>query len=267
MVKDLRKDCRGEERLFKTFVFFAIFIAGATIVLTMMSTAFSWGEKGFFQYNTVKIQIGNTTYSMITADDGIQSGNLTGFYNVTVDDVKTYFTKDDGGNFYFTDENQAPSDELQLRPVDFTIMPSYANPTSPPGIIIFERWGWFSTEYVTITKDTIKEGQLSGYNASAVGFTIHSKYYELIVITNSTPELHEDRIDQDVYWVGISYDALAPENMASTSLWGMLGLILTARLPEVPPVIQFAIAIPFWAGFSFMVFTLISRMIPFISGG
>lgn len=260
MMKHLKDDEEADEQLFKVFVFFGTFIGCSAILIASMSAMFAWASGGHFDPDSTDIQIGGYEFSMINATYGITSGNLTGFYPVTESDYQPIFMKDDEDNLYFHDT--VNNDDLQLAPLMDMPLADWSNT-----IEIFERWGWWSTEDANVPFDDIKNNQIAGTNASAVSFSIHGKTYDLVVITASDSFNHSDLIDERTYWVGISYDAYDPDNMASTSLWGVLGQILTAQLPNVHPMIQYFILIPFWAGISFMVFTLISRMIPFISGG
>lgn len=237
-------------------------MACSAVIIASFSSMLAWGEHGSFDYDSRRIQIGETTFFMITAVNGIQTGNLTGFYNMSENFLYDVFEKDDSHNFDYYDSTN--DDDLQ---VGFTTDLYWWNYTDVAGATIFERWGWYSTNYRYIPLESIKAGQLPTYNVSAVSFEIHSKKYDLVVITESDQYNHSDLIDEYDFWVGISYDPYDEANMAKTSLFGIISQIMTCRIPNVHPLIQLFIIVPIWAGVSFMLFTLISRMIPFISGG
>lgn len=259
-VKRLQSDARGSERLFGVFVFFGTFIAISAILIANMSTMFAWSEMGSFTYDSRRIQVGSLEYTMINATYGIQTGNLSGFYSATWDDVQSYWNDDDEDNFYYHDD--VNDDDLQLamlRDTSYTGHVDY--------IYIFERWGWWSTELSYMTYSQLEDAQVPGHNVSVKEFDSHGKTYSLIIITPSDYLNHTYYLEQNIFWIGISYDPYDPDNMATTSLWGILGQMLTASLPGVHPAIQYFLLIPIWTGISFLFFTLISRVIPFISGG
>jgi hypothetical protein len=55
--------------------------------------------------------------------------------------------------------------------------------------------------------------------------------------------------------------------MAESSMWTVLGQMLTAQIPDVHPIINILIAVPFWAAIGFMAIMIVSRFIPLIGGG
>lgn len=258
--RELRTNDEADERLITIFVFFATFLAGTSLIIVSMSGMLTWAESGNFEYSSVRQQIGNETYSLIQADDG----NATDWYSVTDDDYVGRMIKDSENNFYFT--NTVTSDELQVRPVEdegWIETPA----AQADAIVIFERWGWWTTEWSYVKFEVIKTNQLVDSNFSVTPFVSHGNKYDLIIQTPGSAETFNSYLDDHTYWMAISYDPLDPDNLATTSLWGIIGQILTAQIPDVHWAIQMFITIPVWAAISFMVFTVISRVIPFIGGG
>ena len=220
-----------------------------------MSNMFFWADAGNYEYDSTNIQLGGKTYSMIEATYG-----EGGFYNVTWDDVQDFWHKDDSDNQYFYNEDS--DDVLQMAMLRNTTYTDYYDV-----ILIFERWGWWTTEISYVSYDNVERNQAPGSNYSICSFDSHGNVYDLVVLTEGNASTFLDDVAANEFAIGISYDPFDPDNMAKTSLFGLLGQILTAQLPNVHSAIQYLMLIPLWAGISFMVFTLISRMIPFISGG
>ena len=54
------------------------------------------------------------------------------------------------------------------------------------------------------------------------------------------------------------------ESVKANSMWTILGQLLTVRLPDVHPVIQFLIAAPFWIGISYVAMVIVRSFIPFL---
>ena len=49
--------------------------------------------------------------------------------------------------------------------------------------------------------------------------------------------------------------------------WSTIGMVMTAKIPGMNPILSFFISGMFWAVTCFMIFTMVSRIIPFIPGG
>jgi len=52
-----------------------------------------------------------------------------------------------------------------------------------------------------------------------------------------------------------------------TSMWGLVGKILTLDIPDTPKPISYLIGVPIWICIGFIAVTIISRFIPLIPGG
>lgn len=255
MNKVLNRDDAGSERLFGPFIFFGTLIACSAIIIGSMSNMFWWADAGDFDYDSSSVQLGNQSYAMTDAVYG-----TGGFYNVTWADVQSLWVKDSAENQYFY--NDVTDDDLQLAMLRDTEYTGFWDV-----VLIFERWGWWTTEVSYVSYQTIGENQAAGTNYSVSEFDSHGNIYQLIVITEGNASTFSENLTANEFAIGISYDPFDPDNMAKTSLFGILGQMLTARLPNVHQAIQYLLLIPLWTGISFMIFTLISRMIPFVSGG
>jgi hypothetical protein len=61
-------------------------------------------------------------------------------------------------------------------------------------------------------------------------------------------------------WLGINFDQVNTQYNA----WNLIQLILFFQMPDVHPMINMIIAIPIWITIAYLVFTLITKLIPFI---
>jgi hypothetical protein len=60
-------------------------------------------------------------------------------------------------------------------------------------------------------------------------------------------------------WVGINFDQVNTQYNA----WNLIQMILFFQMPDVHPLINAIIAIPIWITITYLVFTLITKLIPF----
>jgi len=60
-------------------------------------------------------------------------------------------------------------------------------------------------------------------------------------------------------WVGINFD----EVNTTFNAWNLISMILFFQMPDVHPLINGIIAIPIWITIAYLVFTLITKLIPF----
>ena len=98
-------------------------------------------------------------------------------------------------------------------------------------------------------------------NTSKVGFELSGN--------NDTIFLHLASNDTGLIWVN-SYTMYYGWSMlreGKVNFWGTIGLLMTAKMPGMNPVLSLFISGMFWAVICFMIFTMVSRIIPFIPGG
>lgn len=252
----LRRDTHADESLFGPFVFFAVFIAVSGFIIGSMSALFTYSSIGEFNYlSGSAIILGNQTYTYI---DGTTPG-----YNVTWTNVTDrWLYLDTDPKFTFHDDTN--DDDVT---VGFIRNQTVYAPWGENFVGIYEKWGWWSDEFDRIQYSTIEDMQIPYTNTSVVDFEIHDKAYSFVFITPSDYVNHSYHIAQSNFFAAIAFTPYDEDNIASTSMWTLIGQMLTARLPTVHPAIQYLIAVPMWVGVGFIVFTLVSRMIPFISGG
>jgi hypothetical protein len=61
-------------------------------------------------------------------------------------------------------------------------------------------------------------------------------------------------------WLGINFDQVNTQYNA----WNLISMILFFQMPDVHPLINVIIAIPIWVTIAYLVFTLITKLIPFL---
>jgi hypothetical protein len=89
--------------------------------------------------------------------------------------------------------------------------------------------------------------------------TVYGKYST--TSTSLIADMHSN------HWLIGLGSAIGDSFTAKTSMWAMLGQLLTMTLPNVDPTVNFILAVPFWICITFVAVTIISRFIPFIGGG
>lgn len=131
--------------------------------------------------------------------------------------------------------------------------------------------GWFGgNRYVAIDYHSMTTRFLTN-NLSYAYFTVFKSNFTVMLetATNSTnPADHINAIWFGNYRLYIAVNAeIGDASRMSASMWTILGQILSLQLPETTRIINLLLAIPIWAAMGFMVFTILSRVVPFISGG
>lgn len=129
-----------------------------------------------------------------------------------------------------------------------------------------QNWWFWTVPRVAVVPFTTLIAHKIDNNRSSISVMLDKTNVTLFVsTTNTTGSLASRLYQDDNYTIGIG--TRLGEALGSASMWTVLGQLLTMRLPDTHPVIQLVLAIPFWAGLGFMAITIVSRFIPFISGG
>lgn len=61
---------------------------------------------------------------------------------------------------------------------------------------------------------------------------------------------------------GLGFDQIN----TSTNAWNLVGMLLIFQMPNIHPIINMIIAIPLWICIAYLIFALILKVIPFVSG-
>ena len=131
--------------------------------------------------------------------------------------------------------------------------------------------GWFAGDrYVAIPFEALMANFIQN-NVSYSYFSVFKTNFTVILETatnNSNPADHINAVWFGNYNTAIAFNTeVSDSDRMSSSMWTILGQILTLQLPDVNRVVNLLLAVPIWAALGFMVFTIFSRVVPFISGG
>jgi hypothetical protein len=262
----LRRDTDGDETLMPVFIFCATFIVIGAFTISLMGPIFASPDaRGSFETLENYEIIGGTSYYLYAPAGG---------FNLTSANLSTYPNYEADPPDYVTFTNGSVSDRLLWTTNDYGttfIDEAYREVfrDHTDFFTIFTEWGpWYNhhKRYVVLDYTTAEEYQVPGTNQSAIPFSIAGSEEVLVITTPGNETDFADYLWANTFNVQMGTPAF-PTDLADTSMWTILGQLLTARLPNVHPILNFLISIPFWTCISFMVFTLISRMIPFIGGG
>jgi hypothetical protein len=255
MKERLRINDHADESLMGPFVFIATFIAVSGFIIGSMGALFAYSAMGNIDYfSGSTFLLGNETYSYI---DGSTHG-----YNVTIADVvDTWSEAYADHEFIFHDDINEDDEHLVM------VRALTSSGSMTDEIEVMEAYGWWSDDRIRISYLTLIDYQIPYTNVSIVDFELRSKSYALMIVTPSDYQNHSAYIDENEFYISIVHAPQDLDNIGSVSMWNLIGQMLTAQLPSVHPMLQYLIAVPMWVGIGFIIFTLVSRMIPFIGGG
>jgi hypothetical protein len=81
--------------------------------------------------------------------------------------------------------------------------------------------------------------------------------YNTTAYDNCTQAYENDSLG---IWLGINFDQVNTQFNA----WNLISMILFFQMPDVHPIINAIIAIPIWVTIAYLIFTLITKLIPFL---
>lgn len=131
--------------------------------------------------------------------------------------------------------------------------------------LVFEQvFGWFGMKerhaFVSYSYILSQYDGLTNYSR----FTLDLRYtFEVFIWTTGTPGLFVDMWD-DKYNMTVGYGL--NESMDSISPWGMVGKIMTFRMPGANIFVNMLIATPIYTMLIFMAWFVIRSAIPFLGG-
>ena len=112
----------------------------------------------------------------------------------------------------------------------------------------------------------ILRGDPIGDNITAAYVSLLGANITLVVETFNGAENHSALIWENEYLLKIAANNLF-NSLASGSMWAILGQMVTFHLPTTDPYTGLILAAAFWGTVGFMFAMVVSRFIPFISGG
>ena len=259
-------DREADETVMPVFVFCATFVVIGAFMISLMTPLFASpdAEGNFALYEGYEI-IGDITYALYDPDTGYDmstanvtllpvvygsAGTWVSFSNSSVSDRIVSITRDFDWHDYTVSGPVFPIPDFEGH-TDF--------------ITIYTQWGpWYNSheEYLIIDYSSIPLYQVQSYNQSAVPFTIHGTSEVLIITTPGNETDFESNLWANNFNIAMGTPAFSTD-AAETSMWKILGQLMTASLPNVHPLVNLLIAVPFWASLAFLGFTLLVRVIPF----
>lgn len=263
----LGQDTTATERLMGPFILMASFILITVMVIASMAS-FLQMASGSWEEITGTLLIGSTEYTMRNPEIG---------WNITDANVTDRWDHEASENALFYEDEPEEDDQLIvgiIRDNALFGVPEYAFGVVPYDeklyldyIMIYTEFGWWDHDEWAISYETIVDNQMSASNISVTEFGIrHNTTFALIVTVDGEPDDFDDELWDNNFNIKIGIPDYE-EDIAYTSMWTVLGQVMTASLPDVTPEVNLIIGATMYAGIGMIVFTVISRMIPFIAGG
>jgi len=268
------RDNRGSETIFKPFIFIAGILVISAFVFSLLASSNISGN-----FNLAYQTVGDKQYAMYLPNGG---------YDVDSEHIVTRWDHEADTNYRFHETDIEEDDAFIVGIINdnelygaIHVGLDYGDPFSSPiqyeigllpeyryldEVVIYIEWGWWSSETTSISYQSILQQKVPGSNQSAVDFNIrHNKTYTLVITT-----LGEfDDFYFDLYSGNFNIqigEAVNSENLADSSMWVMLGMILTAQTPDIGPIPNLIMVSVLWPALGFMAYVFVSRVIPFIAG-
>lgn len=260
--KVLGRDDRAIDELIGVFVFVAVFVAVAAALIGLMAPVISSNrDAGSFTVYQGSEIIGGREYLFVDPDAG---------YDLTEADATDYWKHDADESVFFEEEALTPDTiEAQLI-LDNTDMPlvdvgAQTEHQYEDYLMFYTEYGWWSNDEVAIPLAALISHQVKDTNQSVVSFMLHNQNYSLITTTPGGPEYFSFFILLTDFNIRIAVPSDLTDTVAkSTSMWTVLGQLLTARLPDVNPFVNLLIAVPFWTACGWLGVMIVRAFIPFL---
>jgi len=263
--KRIGHDRTATERIMGPVVLLASFILITIMVMATM-TSFFQTASGEWEEVRGTLLIGATEYTLRNPNDG---------WNITNANVTDRWDHEASENAYFYEDAPGEDDQIVVgfirdnayfgatyggRAFDEALYLDY--------IMIYTEFGWWDNDDWPISYETILANQIKNSNVSITEFGIrHNTTYALIITTAGPADLFGSSLWNNFFNVKLGlpdYD----ENIGYTSMWTILGQIMTASLPNVGYEINLIIGATVYSGIGIIVFTVVTRALPsWISGG
>jgi len=261
----LRSDTKGEGLagafvLLATFVGFGVVIISATANLALSNKL---SDVGGWDYSEGYQIIGDTTYTVLDPTAG---------YNVTMANTTDDWNHEGETNLDFSGVGY---DDLVVGIIrdsaDWVEIPDYGywyieKTKFPDYVMVYTEFGWWDNEDLAISYELILTNQLYNSNVSVTPFTIHDASYALIITTPGTADDFSQDLDLNIYNIKIADPAWGADDIdsvKSSSMWTILRQLMTASLPDIHPIINLMISIPFWSALAIMGYLFVRSLLPF----
>ena len=263
----LRHDKKATEQLMGPFVLVASFLLITVMVIAGMTQFFQTASG---QWDEVKgtLMVGATEFTLRNPIEGwnIDNDNITDRWDHEASE-NAYFYEDEAGEddqmvLGFIRDNALfgrPEWYIGVVPADEQLYEDY--------IMIYTEFGWWDHDEWAISYETVIDNQITNSNISITEFGIrHNTTFALIITVDGPPGIFGASFWSNNFNVKLAVPDYE-DDIAYTSMWAILGQVMTASLPDVGFEINLILGATFYAGIGMMVFTVISRMIPFVAGG
>lgn len=274
MLKKLRGDQEGLAALVPVLVFVAAFIVISTTIIASMQDAFAEAEGGRWQYASGQGLYGDMTFNLWQPVAGFDILDMT-----IIDRYDSFRGDEEEASreiFYVADPDEDDRylvnviNDNELWDVGWVNLLGFTDERRlyEDYIMVAQEYGWFSVEYKAISYEQIKDGNLGNEgNTSLVPFTIHDRDLTLIVQTpeNATGASFQTCVNLNLFNIKIGQvDSDNFTTMAHSSVWNILGQMLTMQLPESTPFVDILIAVPMWTGIAFVFFIIARSLVPLL---
>ena len=262
----LRHDKVASEQLMGPFVLLASFILITIMVIASMA-AFFQVSGGQWDEVPRTMMVGTTEYTLRNPVEG---------WNITNDNVVDRWDHEADENVAFYEDDPGEDDELVVGFIRDNAYFDSSFAWARVGadsmlykdfIMVYTEFGWYDNDEWPISYETIIYNKVLNSNVSVVEFGIrHNTTMALIITVDAPEELFATYLWENNFNVKIGIPDYDPD-IAYTSMWTILGQVMTASLPEVGYEVNLIIGATVYAGLGMIIFTVISRMIPFVAGG
>lgn len=153
----------------------------------------------------------------------------------------------------------------------------FSGPSSPKTLYFVHVWMWlFFVNYHPIEgldnvgygfdKTEIVDHWDASQNCSEIEATCScgKTYYIFIGYNSSKYSSIGDAVDNADVIIVIGVGIV--DAMAGVDAWNVVGALLTFQIPQINPVLNFFICLPFYAGIAIMIYLLVVMIIPFAGG-
>lgn len=261
----LTKDEDGDETLLPLFVMAAAMLICIIVLSTSIASAIARNTPtAYWEQSEGWELIGGVDYNVLEPTSGYLVSSANHTTNPYTDAAGKTF------DFVFSDW-----DTFAVRLVrNCSIISKYPEDDKYDDFVYIhcrDKSGWFAgNRYVAIDFHTITTRFLSN-NVSYAYFNIFKSNFTIIFETPTNSTNPADHINS--VWFGnyrfyvAANSEIGDASRMSSSMWTILGQILTLQLPDVNRIVNLLLAVPIWAALGFFLFTVLSRIVPFIGGG
>jgi hypothetical protein len=277
--KKLRRDADGDETLLPLFVMAASILVATVVLMTYTASAIDrntptayWQEEtGFDFFGGLEFTYADPTFG----------------YNLTSANFTRHSTSDTVGmKFEFTAADFSYLTVRMVKNYDHPVLDPEQNPTDSLGgenfvcLHVKENEGilhddkWRAIEFENLFNYWIPSDD--GNHTISYGSTrAFGQNISIIITTNVLPlnqSVGNPQADHiNCFWMGaynlkLAFITTPSDDVMGSSMWTILGQIMTLQLPQTGTVADLLLGIPIWAALGFMVFAIARSVIPFLGG-